>query len=170
MTARSVLTAAVVSLALTAGLGACGGDDEGGQTKITTGTSAPGEKTDGTSVSLKAALTGKEEIPGPGVDPGVGAATFEIAGNRGCYDLKVTMGEKPLKAHVHQGAKGASGPVVVDLKPTFEPGESAFLAQSCVDLTPDLAAQLIADPAGYYVNVHSEAHPEGAMRGQFAKL
>ena len=169
MTAPRPLTALVLCVALVAGLGACGGDDDEG-TKVTTETTGSGQKIDGTSVSLKAALSGKEEVPGPGVDPGIGAITFDVAGTRGCYDLKVTMGEKPLKAHIHQGAKGVSGPVVVDLKPTFEPGESAFTAASCVDLTPELAGQLVADPAGYYVNVHSAAHPEGAMRGQLAKL
>ena len=61
-------------------------------------------------------------------------------------------------------------PVVVDLLPAFAPGEAAFEAKSCVDLPADLAAKLIADPGAYYVNVHTEAHPDGAMRGQLAKF
>ena len=169
MTRRPALVAALLSFALAAGLGACGGDDDGDQTRVTTGTSAPGEKTDGAPQALKARLSGAEEVPGPGADVGVGAALVDITGTEACYDLSATLAEKPTAAHVHEGAKGTSGPVVVDLEPAFEPGESAFMAKSCVDLTPDVAAKLVADPAGYYVNVHTPGHPDGAIRGQLEK-
>ena len=167
MTGRSVLAVSLLVLVF----GACGGDDdEGSETKVTTETSAPGEKTDGAPQTLKSRLSGTEESPGPGVKDGVGSVVIDITGTNVCYDLKATMGEKPTKAHIHEGAKGASGPVVVDLKPAFEPGEAAYTAKSCVDLTPDVAANLLGDPAGYYVNVHSDAHPDGAMRGQLGRL
>lgn len=163
-----ILTVVVLSLSL--GLAACGGDDEEGKdTDVTTETTAGGEKTGGTAVSLKALLSGAEEVPGPGVKDGVGAALIDIAGSKVCSDLNITMGEKPLKAHIHKGAKGASGGVVVDLVPVFNPGEAAFTSKSCVETTAATAALLIADPGGYYVNVHSGGYPEGAMRGQLAK-
>lgn len=165
------LIALFLSLGLVAGVGACGGDgEEGKDTEVTTDTTTGGEKTDGTAVSLKALLNGAEEVPGPGVKDGVGTALVDIAGPKVCSDLKVTMGEKPQKAHIHQGAKGASGSVVVDLMPAFNPGEAAYASKTCVETTADTAAQLIADPAGYYVNIHSDAHPDGAMRGQLAKV
>jgi hypothetical protein len=165
------LTAILLFLGLAAVPGACGGDkDKDKDTKVTTETTAGGEKNDGTAVSLKALLSPAEEVPGPGVKDGVGAALIDIAGPKVCSDLKATMGEKPLKAHIHQGAKGASGPVVVDLMPAFNPGESAYTSKTCVETTADTASQLIADPAGYYVNIHSDGHPDGAMRGQLAKF
>ena len=172
MTSRRVLlVATLLLLVLAAGLGACGDDDgDGDQTKVTTGTSAPGEKNEGTAQSVKTRLSGAEEVPGPGVANGVGAVLVDITGTKGCYDLKVTMGEKPTKAHIHQGAKGVAGPVVVDLMPTFEPGEASTNAKSCVDLAADLVAKILADPAAYYVNVHSEGHPDGAIRGQLEKF
>ena len=169
MTPRPLLASALLSFALAAGLGACGGDDDGDQTRVTTDTSAPGEKTDGAPQTLKARLSGAEEVPGPGVDVGVGAALVDVTGTKACYDLSATLGEKPTAAHIHEGAKGAAGPVVVDLKPTFESGESAFMAKSCVDLAPDMAASLVANPAGYYVNVHTATHPNGAIRGQLER-
>jgi CHRD domain-containing protein len=165
--------AVLLSLGLVAGLGACGNDgdkDKDKDTKVTTQSTAGGEKTDGTAVSLKAALSGAEEVPGPGANPGVGAALVDIAGTKVCTDLKATMGEKPLKAHIHKGAKGASGPVVVDLMPAFSAGESAYTSKTCVETTADTASQLIADPAGYYLNIHSLGYPDGAMRGQLAKF
>jgi len=166
---RRSLSPLALSLLLAVGIGACGGDgDKDDDTQVTTQTTAGGEKTEGTAVSLKAALTPAEEVPGPGVKDGVGTAAVDIAGQKVCSDLKVTMGEKPLKAHIHKGAKGASGPVVVDLMPAFNPGESAYTSKTCVETTADTVAQLTADPAGYYVNIHSDVHPDGAMRGQLA--
>jgi hypothetical protein len=163
------LAAALLPLVVLAG--ACGGDDDkGDDTKVTTETTTGGEKTDGTSVTLKAQLTGSEEVPGPGADPGVGAALVEVSGTKVCPALKVTVGEKPTAAHIHQGAKGAAGPVVVDLKPEFTSGESAYESKTCVDVTAEQSAALIADPQAYYVNVHTDAHPNGAVRGQLAKF
>lgn len=161
----------VLSLGLVAGLATCGGEgDNDKDTEVTTQSTGGGEKTEGTAVTLKAALSPAEEVPGPGVKDGVGAALVDIAGPKVCSDLKVTMGEKPQKAHIHQGGKGASGSVVVDLMPAFNPGESAFTSKTCVETTADTAAKLIADPAAYYVNIHSNEHPDGAMRGQLAKF
>ena len=164
------LVAALLSLVVLAG--ACGGDDDkGDDTKVTTETTTGGTKTDGTSVTLKAPLSGAEEVPGPGADPGVGAALVDVSGTKVCADLKVTMGEKPTLAHIHQGAKGASGAVVVNLMPEFTPGESAYSSpKKCVDTTAEISAALIADPQSYYLNVHSDAHPNGAVRGQLAKF
>ena len=94
--ALRILTGIIV---LSLGLAACGGDDEEGKdTEITTQTTTGGEKTEGTATSLKALLSGTEEVPGPGVKDGVGAALIDIAGSKVCADLNVTMGEKPLKA------------------------------------------------------------------------
>ena len=149
---------------------ACGGGQgsNGRDTKVTIG---PGPAPTGSApITLRATLSGADEVPGPGVTVGVGNFSVDIAGTKGCYTLNVTMGEKPTQAHIHQGAKGASGPVVVDLKPNFLSGEAAFVARSCVDLPGDTAAKLIADPSGYYVNVHSDDHPNGAMRGQLARF
>jgi len=161
----------LAAAALAAVLGACGGGGGHQQTKVTTtGTAGPGVKNDGQSVSLKARLTGADEVPGPGVKDGVGALLIDVGATQGCYTLRVTMGEKPTMAHIHQGAVGASGPPVVDLKPSFTEGESALEAKSCVDLPAGTAAKLIADPGQYYVNVHSAEHPDGAMRGQLAKF
>jgi hypothetical protein len=164
MTVHRPLTALLLSLALAAGLGACG------ETKVTTETTARGEKNEGTAVTLKAALTGAEEVPGPGANPAVGAAQVEVSGTRICPDLNVTMGEKPTAAHIHQGAKGTSGPVFIDLQPEFTPGESAFTSKKCVDVPADKAAALISNPSGYYLNVHSAEHPNGAVRGQLDKF
>ena len=167
MSAPRLAAAAVLAIALVSCGGGGGGNDKA--TKVTTNNPAPGQ-TGAAPVTLKAALSGAEEVPGPGVKDGVGTFVIDISGSKGCYNLTATMGEKPTKAHIHQGAKGVGGPVLVDLMPAFTPGESAFRANSCVDLPGGAAAKLSADPAGFYVNVHSDGHPDGAMRGQLARF
>ena len=162
----------LVAVLLGVSLVACGGG--GGkdkETKVTTtGTAGPGVKNDGTAVSVKALLSGADVVPGPGVKEGVGALLLSLSGTQGCYTLKVTMGEKPTMAHIHQAAKGASGPPVIDLKPSFAPDEAALVAKSCVDIPAATVAKLIGDPSAYYVNVHSLEHPDGALRGQLARF
>lgn len=173
MIARRALAAAL-SLALAVAIGACGGDDSGDDTAVTTATTAPGETNttapgetnEGTA--LVSRLSGAEEVPGPGADPGVGSFTINVSGTQGCYELNVTMGEQPTKAHIHQGGAGVAGPVALDLMPDFEPGESATTAERCLELSADLASKLLADPGAYYVNIHSAEHPDGAIRGQLA--
>lgn len=156
-------------------LAACGDDDDddaeaeagaGSSTSTTTVTTAPDKPADAGAVVMLATLSGEEEVPGPGVADGTGTAEVRFADDQLCYDLKVTMGEKPTLTHIHQGAKGEAGPVVVDLKPSFAPGETAFLAEGCV--TPEAAKvnPIISDPSAFYVNVHSAEHPNGALRGQ----
>jgi hypothetical protein len=36
----------------------------------------------------------------------------------------------------------------------------------CVAVEPDVLKAIIANPAGYYVNVHTADFPAGAIRGQ----
>src|SRR5205085_11001698 len=106
-----------------------GGEDKG--TRVTTDAAGARVKNEGTAVSLTALRKGSDECPGAGVKDGTGAVQFDVTGTKGCYDIKATMGEKPTKAHIHQGAAGVAGPVVVDLMPAFTAGESAFEAKSC---------------------------------------
>ncbi|HEY3240409.1 MAG TPA: CHRD domain-containing protein [Acidimicrobiia bacterium] len=145
---------------------ACGDDSGGGEAvETSTTTSAPAS----TEVGLVAEMSGKDEVPGPGVTDGTGLAEVRITGEELCYKLNATMGEMPTAAHIHQGAKGAAGGVVVNLMPTFTKGESAFTAESCIKPDAAQAAAISASPDGFYVNIHTAEHPNGAMRGQLAK-
>lgn len=161
---RSLALAAAGLLALVSA--ACG-DDSGdtGTVESSTTASAPA-----TEVTLTAQLSGKEEVPGPGVTDGIGRAEVRIKAGELCYKLNATMGEMPMGAHIHTGAAGASGPVVLNLKPVFTKGESAFEAfESCIKPDAAVLANIEENPAGFYVNVHTAEHPDGAMRGQLSK-
>ena len=81
-----------------------------------------------------------------------------------------------MAAHIHLGAKGKNGPVVVNLAGPFDgdaadcltqgetlaSGAKAFLAKTKV-------ADILKSPGKFYVNVHSPTYPDGALRGQLAK-
>lgn len=112
---------------------------------------------------LGADLTGAAEVPGPGDPDGAGSASLRLNPGQGriCYELGVTGIEPATAAHIHVGAPGEAGPVVVPLAaPTS--GESS----GCAAVVRAVVLAIIHDPANYYVNVHNAVYPAGAVRGQ----
>jgi hypothetical protein len=108
-----------------------------------------------------AALSASEETPTPGPAGGTGTArvTIDAVAGQLCYDLSWSpQVGTPSAAHIHKGAKGTSGPIVVVL--------SATTAHTCIAEPGPVLQGIAADPAGYYVNIHSNAYPGGAVRGQ----
>jgi hypothetical protein len=67
-------------------------------------------------------------------------------------------------AHIHKGAAGVSGPIVVPLPAP----NSAGVSTGCTHAPRTLIVAIMQHPAGYYVNVHNTSYPEGAVRGQLA--
>lgn len=113
--------------------------------------------------TFHANMFGAEEVP-PGDPDGSGRAEVSISDelNQFCYKLKDVRGiQKATAAHIHRGAKGAAGPPVVALAPPTD-GES----QGCLKVSEALSDEIEADPASFYVNVHNEEFPNGAIRGQ----
>ena len=118
--------------------------------------------------TLSTSLSGDEEVPGPGDKNGKGWVTLAVEPETGtiCYEGKVqAIGRQLTGAHIHVGAFGVAGDVVVDLDP-FGADVTGNKATHCVTTTPAIAAQILATPANYYVNVHTTAYPAGAIRGQ----
>lgn len=115
---------------------------------------------------LSANLTGAAEVPGPGDTDGGGSATVRV--NPGqmqvCYTLTVTGIDAATAAHIHRGATGVAGPVAVPLE---APADGS--SEACATVTRDLAQEIIRNPAGFYVNVHNAAFPNGAVRGQLGR-
>lgn len=111
-------------------------------------------------------LSGAEEAPGPGDPNGKGFATLDVY-NAGlvCYTLKVQAIETPTAAHIHEAPAGVAGPVVVDLRLDLAERQGNRLTY-CANAAEDVAADIRANPADYYVNVHNPTYPAGAIRGQ----
>jgi hypothetical protein len=173
--------ALLAALALALGLGACsdegspavrdGGDGSGTTTAggaATTTTAAPPRATTTTASATKKAdytvkLTGANEVPGPGAKNGSGTALITLVPDRGevCFEITVKDIGQAKAAHLHRAAKGASGDVVLNLSGPFDDK-----AESCAAATTLLVDEIKASPDQFYVNVHTEAFPDGAIRGQ----
>jgi hypothetical protein len=111
--------------------------------------------------TLEANMTGEQEVPGPGDPNGSGEAVIKVFRARVCYTLEVRRIAPADAAHIHRGLRGVAGPIVVPLKPPTDGSSSA-----CKQITRTLSQKLREHPARYYVNVHNNPFPDGAIRGQ----
>jgi hypothetical protein len=112
--------------------------------------------------TLKATLSGSTEVP-KGDPDGKGNATIRIKGSQVCYTFAYSKIDTPNAAHIHEGAKGKAGPVVV---PFFN---KAHKKTGCVTVKSSVAKGIAAKPGEYYVNLHNAKYPGGALRGQLHK-
>jgi hypothetical protein len=111
--------------------------------------------------TLKASLTGEKEVPGPGDKDGSGHAVVKVYKAKVCYGLAVQRIKPAMAAHIHRGGPRVAGPIVVELKAPTD-GSS----MGCKGISGALSKKLRANPTQYYVNVHNNPFPEGAIRGQ----
>lgn len=115
-------------------------------------------------VTLTATLTGAAQTGGGDAD-GMGGFKADADDETGdfCFTLWAEKITKPTMAHVHVGAAGADGKPVATLEVTGKDSDA------CVAMEPALIKEIVANPAGYYVNVHTADFPNGAVRGQIEK-
>ena len=117
------------------------------------------------SMAYTATLNGNNEVPGPGDEDGTGEAEITLNEGEVCFEIEVANIGDPTGAHIHAGAAGESGGPVVDL------GVPANGLSGCVSGVDDaVLAQIRENPNGYYLNVHTEEFPGGAVRGQLAEM
>ncbi len=69
-------------------------------------------------------------------------------------------GMTPTAWHIHKGAAGVAGPVVLDMGTTFTSPYSFTTTALSTDQETDLLA------GNFYVNIHSAQAPSGEIRGQ----
>lgn len=105
-------------------------------------------------------LTGAAEVP-PVTTTATGKVNISVLPNRTVSGTIDVTGMVPTMAHIHEGAVGKNGPPIITLvkksdKVFTVPADAKF---SEAQYTSYLAGNL-------YVNVHSEAHPNGEIRAQ----
>lgn len=87
-----------------------------------------------------------------------------------CYVLVVDKIETAMAAHIHEGPEGANGPVVANLAAPGDGNAADCLTEGETGKFPGNPSGIVQDilnnPGNYYVNVHNETYPGGAIRGQ----
>jgi hypothetical protein len=121
---------------------------------------------------LFAVMVGGNQIPvGTGSVNGHGSASVMKAGNLICFAALVAGIDTPTEFHIHSGAAGTNGPDIVQfVEPggpiQFTPG-SPSTASGCIAGVPKKTInQILQTPRNFYINVHTNQFPEGAIRGQ----
>lgn len=128
--------------------------------------------------SFSAILSGGDSVPHVKT-AAKGKAVFTLSkdGKELTYKLTVTDIENVTAAHIHQGKKGKNGPPVAGLfaGPKKEGKFSGMLAEGTIgekELMGDLSGKQVdalvklIKSGGAYVNVHTDGHPDGELRGQ----
>jgi len=115
--------------------------------------------------NLEASLTGEKEVPGPGDPNGRGEADVKVFREEVCYELTFKRIAPAAAAHIHEGRKGVAGPIVVTLFERPNNPVERHISR-CVDISRSLSEALREHPGRYYVNVHNNPYPDGAIRGQ----
>lgn len=117
----------------------------------------------GNLYSLTAPLNGGNEVPAGDPDGfGYARVTIFLDTAELCYQVSVARVDPATAMHIHEGAAGVAGPVVIPLEAPSPDG----LVSGCVVVDPALLADILVNPWNYYVNVHNPAYPGGAVRGQ----
>jgi hypothetical protein len=114
-------------------------------------------------VELATSLSGAEEVPPADAD-GTGRATLDIftETNQVCWAVEFRRIGTPNRAHIHVGPAGSNGPIVVTLFDIVLPDPANPLhdqlergrAKGCSTADPATIAAIVANPSGYYVNLH----------------
>jgi hypothetical protein len=105
------------------------------------------------------------------------AAGNPTAGGTVTFAIQLTNfppGTAAILAHIHTGPATAPGPVLVDtgLSPTAPlllGDGTASVALTGRSITLAQVTQILANPNGYYFNVHTPLNPAGAVRGQLVR-
>lgn len=132
------------------------------------------------------ALKASNEVPAVTGPEGNAAGTAVITFNTtrdssgaitaATVDFNVSMtgfpnGSSAILSHIHPGAAGTTGPVLVNTGLTSGtaiamPTGTGSFSFTGVSVSADTATQILAAPQNFYFNVHTPANPTGAIRGQ----
>jgi hypothetical protein len=135
------------------------------------------------TITFTANLHGGNEVPGV-VTGSVGTATvtWNTVTRAGTYRVDVyNMPVGTTASHIHAGAAGVGGPVVINfavpaggisndfaLSGTFACSDVVPRAAQGINSCEDFEQALLLDNT--YVNVHSTANPGGEIRGQLTRV
>jgi CHRD domain len=112
-------------------------------------------------------MTGGMEVP-PAEPTATARAviTLKPSSDTVCFRLHWDGLTSVTAAHIHSGAAGVTGSVVVPFFNAPIPDTITSVGGCVHDVDPALIKNIHDNPSGYYVNVHDAAYPGGAVRDQ----
>jgi len=92
----------------------------------------------------------------------------------GVLPAPLDNGSVIVAGHIHNGPAGVAGPVVLGfpislLAPLVSPTGSIVVQFSNIAVPADVASAILANPAGFYINLHSAINAAGVVRGQLVR-
>lgn len=119
--------------------------------------------------TLGAVLTGSQEVP-PCATSGFGNATVTFDSTRQNITVTITvsnLGSPITGSHIHENPAGVAGNIVIPFTPAASFTNGTLTGTFAV---PDsaLVQRIRQNPGGFYVNVHTQECPAGAVRGQLS--
>ncbi len=120
---------------------------------------------------LSASLTGQAEVPPVESGSGIMDLTLNSGQREICFTLSLQDVASPTRAHIHRGVAGQNGGVEVFFFDTVipEPIPVPDPLRGCVWAPRDLIKEIRKTPANFYINVHNDDFPGGAVRGQLTR-
>ena len=125
-----------------------------------------------------ALMSGNQEVP-PVDTTATGKTTFRTSNNDTLmrYKVNITGFSDATAAHIHMGKAGSNGDVIVDLLTGMKKNPTKLgmaIRGNITDssLTGPMQGKTLADlvtainNGDTYVNVHTQTHPDGEIRGQ----
>ena len=174
MTRLTALVAAVL-------LAACGSDSP------TSPSSTPASSNPNT-ITFTSTLLPSNEVPAVTNADAAGSGTVQVRLNltrdaggtitAATADFTVSLSGFPPNtnltgAHIHPGAAGTTGGVIVNTglasgEVVLTTGGQSF-SRTSINVPASTAQDLVNNPAGFYFNVHTSLNPGGAVRGQLSR-
>ena len=101
---------------------------------------------------------------------------IDTTANTSSFDFNVNGLAAPaiILAHIHEAPAGVNGPVRIDsglspATPITVVNGSVVFSKTGIASPADVVQRILANPAGFYFNVHSTLNPGGVVRGQLVR-
>ncbi len=113
-------------------------------------------------------LSGAQVVPDEIDTTASGVGVLHVNLSSGDISGYIVLSDLPdvTAAHIHQGARGENGGVIVPLEANDD--KTRFSVPEGTVLTPEQLVSLLKEPL--YFNAHTTEHPAGAIRGQIERV
>ncbi len=125
------------------------------------------------TIEVQTKLKGANEVPGPGDSNGKGTVSVKLKPKKEklCFTLEVAKLDPMIAGHIHKGDADTDGRIKVTLFEDDKGLDGNGSYEGCVKgVKSKLLKRIGSAPEKFYVNVHTEKYPDGAIRGQLEPL